>query len=306
MSWLSASPNARSREGPPQGPARPPRGGRQTPARPARRCLRLSGRCRGLPHHGRSGRPARRDHPEETGGSPARPPRHPHGRGRPQGRHGRTRPARDAAGHRRGKAAASSCADRPAEPPETARSPPGAGPIRRTHPPPAIPARARARPQAGRLIPLVAPGPAALAFAPPLHGRPAMTTPPELAAYLDRHPETRFIDAVLYDLCGTAIGKRLPRPRCGETLVLGRGLLRRHHHARCPRRLLGRERHRLLPTATPTPPAPPSGTLVPSPGPRFRPPRSRSPPPRPPMPRTGGSTPAPSSPPSWPASATLA
>ena len=34
--------------------------------------------------------------------------------------------------------------------------------------------------------------------------------PPELAAYLARHPETRFVDAVLYDLCGTAIGKRVP------------------------------------------------------------------------------------------------
>ena len=37
-----------------------------------------------------------------------------------------------------------------------------------------------------------------------------MTLPAELAAYLDRHPETRFVDAVLYDLCGTAIGKRVP------------------------------------------------------------------------------------------------
>lgn len=37
-----------------------------------------------------------------------------------------------------------------------------------------------------------------------------MTFPAELAAYLDRHPETRFVDAVLYDLCGTPIGKRVP------------------------------------------------------------------------------------------------
>lgn len=37
-----------------------------------------------------------------------------------------------------------------------------------------------------------------------------MTLPEELAAYLSRHPETRFVDAVLYDLCGTAIGKRVP------------------------------------------------------------------------------------------------
>ena len=33
---------------------------------------------------------------------------------------------------------------------------------------------------------------------------------PELAAYLAAHPGTRFVDAVLYDLCGTAIGKRVP------------------------------------------------------------------------------------------------
>ena len=39
---------------------------------------------------------------------------------------------------------------------------------------------------------------------------PAMTAPAELVAYLARHPETRFVDAVLYDLCGTAIGKRVP------------------------------------------------------------------------------------------------
>lgn len=34
------------------------------------------------------------------------------------------------------------------------------------------------------------------------------TLPAELAAYLDAHPGTRFLDAVLFDLCGTAIGKR--------------------------------------------------------------------------------------------------
>lgn len=33
---------------------------------------------------------------------------------------------------------------------------------------------------------------------------------PELAAYLAAHPGTRFVDAVLFDLCGTAIGKRYP------------------------------------------------------------------------------------------------
>ena len=32
----------------------------------------------------------------------------------------------------------------------------------------------------------------------------------ELADHLARFPETRFVDAVLFDLCGTAIGKRLP------------------------------------------------------------------------------------------------
>jgi glutamine synthetase len=37
-----------------------------------------------------------------------------------------------------------------------------------------------------------------------------MPRPEELDHYLSRHPETRFVDAVLYDLCGTAIGKRVP------------------------------------------------------------------------------------------------
>jgi len=37
-----------------------------------------------------------------------------------------------------------------------------------------------------------------------------MTVAKELADYLARHPETRFVDAVLFDLCGTAVGKRLP------------------------------------------------------------------------------------------------
>jgi glutamine synthetase len=32
----------------------------------------------------------------------------------------------------------------------------------------------------------------------------------ELSDYLNQHPDTRFVDAVLYDLCGTAIGKRVP------------------------------------------------------------------------------------------------
>jgi glutamine synthetase len=43
-----------------------------------------------------------------------------------------------------------------------------------------------------------------------------MPQPEELAAYLDRHPETRFVDAVLYDLCGTAIGKRVPVRDAGK------------------------------------------------------------------------------------------
>lgn len=34
--------------------------------------------------------------------------------------------------------------------------------------------------------------------------------PVELASYLAQHPGTRFVDALLFDLCGTAIGKRLP------------------------------------------------------------------------------------------------
>lgn len=37
-----------------------------------------------------------------------------------------------------------------------------------------------------------------------------MSLPSELANYLERHPETRFVDALLFDLCGTAIGKRVP------------------------------------------------------------------------------------------------
>lgn len=43
-----------------------------------------------------------------------------------------------------------------------------------------------------------------------------MTLPDELAAYLKRFPETRFVDAVLYDLCGTAIGKRVPARDAGK------------------------------------------------------------------------------------------
>ncbi|HSF64871.1 MAG TPA: hypothetical protein VLA78_10810, partial [Paracoccaceae bacterium] len=34
--------------------------------------------------------------------------------------------------------------------------------------------------------------------------------PPELTAYLAAHPRTRFLDAVMFDLCGTPIGKRYP------------------------------------------------------------------------------------------------
>ena len=43
-----------------------------------------------------------------------------------------------------------------------------------------------------------------------------MPLPTELAAYLDRHPTTRFVDAVLFDLCGTAIGKRVPARDAGK------------------------------------------------------------------------------------------
>jgi glutamine synthetase len=43
-----------------------------------------------------------------------------------------------------------------------------------------------------------------------------MTLPEELAAFLDRHPDTRFVDAVLYDLCGTPIGKRVPVRDAGK------------------------------------------------------------------------------------------
>jgi glutamine synthetase len=34
--------------------------------------------------------------------------------------------------------------------------------------------------------------------------------PPELAAFLAAHPGTRFLDAVMFDLCGTPVGKRYP------------------------------------------------------------------------------------------------
>jgi len=37
-----------------------------------------------------------------------------------------------------------------------------------------------------------------------------MTHDSELQAYLAAHPETRFVDAIMFDLCGTAVGKRLP------------------------------------------------------------------------------------------------
>ena len=37
-----------------------------------------------------------------------------------------------------------------------------------------------------------------------------MTAIPELDAFLAAHPGTRFLDAVMFDLCGTAIGKRYP------------------------------------------------------------------------------------------------
>ena len=43
-----------------------------------------------------------------------------------------------------------------------------------------------------------------------------MSLPPELLAYLSEHPETRFVDAVLYDLCGTPIGKRVPVRDAGK------------------------------------------------------------------------------------------
>lgn len=43
-----------------------------------------------------------------------------------------------------------------------------------------------------------------------------MTLPADLAAYLTRHPGTRFVDAVLYDLCGTPIGKRVPVRDAGK------------------------------------------------------------------------------------------
>lgn len=47
-------------------------------------------------------------------------------------------------------------------------------------------------------------------------GTPKEALPAELAAYLDAYPATRFVDAVLFDLCGTAIGKRYPVRDAGK------------------------------------------------------------------------------------------
>ena len=38
----------------------------------------------------------------------------------------------------------------------------------------------------------------------------AMTIPRELKVFMARHPGAKFLDAVMFDLCGTAIGKRYP------------------------------------------------------------------------------------------------
>lgn len=40
--------------------------------------------------------------------------------------------------------------------------------------------------------------------------------PPELTAFLAAHPDTRFLDAVMFDLCGTPIGKRYPIRDAGK------------------------------------------------------------------------------------------
>jgi glutamine synthetase len=48
-----------------------------------------------------------------------------------------------------------------------------------------------------------------------------MTLPAELASYLALHPETRFVDAVLFDLCGTPIGKRVPAREAGKLWTSG-------------------------------------------------------------------------------------
>lgn len=37
-----------------------------------------------------------------------------------------------------------------------------------------------------------------------------MTDHSELQAFLSAHPDTRFVDAIMFDLCGSAVGKRLP------------------------------------------------------------------------------------------------
>ncbi|MGB0823230.1 MAG: hypothetical protein ACPGSK_03795, partial [Alphaproteobacteria bacterium] len=45
--------------------------------------------------------------------------------------------------------------------------------------------------------------------------------PTELDAFLARYPETRFLDAVMFDLCGTAVGKRLPIRDAGKLWSAG-------------------------------------------------------------------------------------
>ena len=54
-------------------------------------------------------------------------------------------------------------------------------------------------------------------------GMPTVTKPQptELDAFLARYPKTRFLDAVMFDLCGTAVGKRLPIREAGKLWSAG-------------------------------------------------------------------------------------
>ncbi|MEC7710473.1 MAG: S-adenosylmethionine synthetase N-terminal domain-containing protein, partial [Planctomycetota bacterium] len=42
-----------------------------------------------------------------------------------------------------------------------------------------------------------------------------------LDAFLAQYPKTRFLDAVMFDLCGTAVGKRLPIREAGKLWSAG-------------------------------------------------------------------------------------
>ena len=43
----------------------------------------------------------------------------------------------------------------------------------------------------------------------------------ELESFLEEHPDVSHIDAIIIDLCGNAIGKRLPRSQAESLFVTG-------------------------------------------------------------------------------------